>query len=57
MDLLVSCGPTTTSRRLHGLGRRHETAGDLGEVGVGVIQAEDQAAGADPAQRQPGARR
>ena len=30
-----------------------EALGHGGEIGVGVVQAEDQAAGADPAQRQP----
>jgi hypothetical protein len=37
---------------LHLLGGRDEAVADLGEVGVGVVQGEDQAAGADPAQCQ-----
>ena len=37
---------------LHLLGGGDETVGDFAEIGVGVVQAEDQPAGADPAQRQ-----
>src|SRR6266576_514742 len=37
----------------HGFGRRHEPVRDRREIGVRVVEAEDQAAGADPAQRQP----
>src|SRR5262245_51748497 len=33
----------------HGPGSGDETRGELGEVGVGVVVAEDEAAGADPA--------
>src|SRR3954470_16021525 len=34
---------------LHFLRRRDEAVGDFAEIGVGVVQAENQAAGADPA--------
>src|SRR5882757_2751573 len=38
---------------LHLLGSGDEAAGDLGEIRIAVVQAEDQAASADPAQREP----
>ena len=41
---------------LHRAGRRHESVGDLREVRGGVIQAEDQAPGAHPAQARARAR-
>src|ERR1700716_23015 len=37
---------------LHLLGRRDKAVGDFREIGVRVVEAEDQPAGADPAQRQ-----
>src|SRR6266850_1226457 len=38
---------------LHLLGRRDETVGHFAEIRVGVVQAEDQPARSNPAQRQP----
>ncbi len=38
---------------LHLAGGGDKSVGDLSEIGVGVVQAEDETAGADPAQRDP----
>src|ERR1700690_3293245 len=38
---------------LHLRGRRDEALGHLGEISVGIVQAEDQPSGTDPAQGDP----
>src|SRR5215470_9717323 len=54
LDRLVGCGgvmpPETVA--LHRFGCRHEPIHNHREIRVRVVEAEDQAAGADPAQRQ-----
>ena len=55
LDVLVGEGGIVPppAVALHLLGGRDEAVGDLAEIVVGVVQAEDQPAGSDPAQRQP----
>jgi hypothetical protein len=35
---------------LHFFRRRHDAIGDHGEIGVGIVQTEDEASGAHPTQ-------
>ena len=53
IDLLVSCRVAPPPAvPLHGLGGGDKAVRDRLEIGVGIIEAENQAPGSDPAQRQ-----